>query len=173
MSREKLVAFHLKNGYYVHVQKVDGENSINVTYPNNIIDYEDPANYSVLYIIGEDNTVTKESTVGGISGVSNIQVPSYAIRIAVTADILLTCTKLGIDASLVENFDKDGVNLVSVKTLELLALEEPEMDLKKEKPLRNIFNKMVSGEDCLSLARANDVEEGYAFLIELFNMGGF
>lgn len=164
-----LIALHETAMYFVRTDIID-ENTIEVSYPSNVL-IENPISKSyVRYVLGE-GTVTKMtlSENGDIIDQITVKSPDYAKRLVIMADVMVYCDVLGISSELVFKY-KDGVRLNDDEGI-IASLTKPE-ERYPESVLFNIFSSMNIRRDCAQLAEANEVLEGYNLLLTIVEMRG-
>lgn len=170
----QLKELHETNGYFVPITRIEDANAISIEFPPDIISKVPTPSITIMYEIG-DGVVQKYNGSDMLSRPTKIKVPSYASRCLIIADIIFNCMEIGVSSVLITNFKANGDKLDDeYDTFDLLDGPELPEDISKEKSLKNILQAMINGQtECHSLSVAEDIEEGYELLLEVFRMGGF
>lgn len=164
----QLKELHDQNGYYVGITKSPKLNKISVEYPADIIRFPESEPIEISYEIG-DGYVYKE---GHDKQLVKFKAPPYACRLLVITDILFSCINLGINSLLLTNFKDDETILID--TIDLLDPPENSEQQLFEEQLKVIFRQMMVGNNCSNyLANAEEIQEGYELLLNVFRTGGF
>ena len=170
---QKLIDFHIANGYFVKAQRMKTANGIFIEYPksslvNNVI--EDFIN---CYFIedGKIKVISEKDKQDGYN--ITIDVPNYAARTIIAEDVLLQIIKLKIHHSLVFCFDKEGNPMQDINNL-VDVLDKPADDIDKAQELLflNILKDVLLGLDCSQQAQQLYLQDGYRTMKKVFDNGG-
>lgn len=152
--------FHIKNKYYVSVNKIPSFYGCIAEFPYNIFSDQDELNK--IYILDTDNYIIEHCvTTKGKNKNSNIQACSTNIRLLVVQDIILTAFRRKMSQQLIITKDTDK-NL-----FDILDIPQTTKQSSAEALLCLEFRKLLSGEV------SDSKIDGFDQLFFYFEKGGF
>ncbi len=170
---QKLIDFHIANGYYIKAQRMKTANGIFIEYPKSLLANNVTDDFICCYFI-EDKKIRVMSEKEGAEGYNiTIDVPNYAARTIIAEDIILQMIKLKISHDLVFCFDKDGNLMKDVKGLpDLLDCPTDEGEKAQEILILNILADVLLGLDRSQQAQELYLQEGYRIMKKVFDNSG-
>ena len=155
----------VENGYYVSVHKDENINGCTAIFPETNIYNACVSGCITFYELSDLGIEYYCSYHDGGTKMSRMECPDYSKRILVFHDILKKTFALGMSPKLVICYDEHNNTLKDEGFINCLN-PPPEADEELENSFVDIFYRFLSDpdKDYSSLARMNNVEQGYNLL---------
>lgn len=163
MISKKLIDFHIKNDYYIRVNRLKDGRGCKVTFPKNII-MGFPNKVELVYLLG--NEFIEVYQLGDKEPIVDVKLPNYAKRLIVLADLKNRCDELNVNIGLCVFYDEEDERMEDDITV-LDILPKCKEDSDREKALASIFCDIALQEDCSGYAKKHDIEDGYFLLYDI------
>lgn len=171
--KKEIIEFHIKNGYFIKVQRTKTANGCFVEYPKYILKNYIIEPFIACYLC-EDNKIKYYTEKEGEDGDNKeMSVPNYAIRSVIAEDILMQTIYLNLSHELIFCYNKEGNPCENIHDIpQLINPPQDSLDKTKEQALMDILKYVIQGLDYSQQAQELDVYEGYKIIKKVFDNKG-